>query len=182
MSEVEVQESQKTIVAFITGLLIGGLLVWVFSSTPESKKDEMTKDDTKTEVTVPPNENSEVSSGIDAETESESTSKNEITGTGSITVLDQSAGDSVAISNLSFPQTSGWVVVRDYMDGNPGNVLGAARYDAELGLVPTTVSLMRSTIADNHYEVIFYSNEGDQGFSLKEDTLVEGTGKTFKAN
>ena len=60
MSEAEKQESQKTVVAFITGLLIGGLLVWVFSATPEDKKlpvenkvsqnEEIVKTEPKTEI------------------------------------------------------------------------------------------------------------------------------------
>ena len=37
MSEQEKQESQKTIVAFAAGLLIGGLLVWVFAGSPKTE-------------------------------------------------------------------------------------------------------------------------------------------------
>ena len=58
MSE-EMQEGQKTIVSFIVGLLIGGLLVWAFSGptvnapTEENKDkvEEGTKDDTNKEST-----------------------------------------------------------------------------------------------------------------------------------
>jgi hypothetical protein len=56
MSEAEKQEGQKTVVAFITGLLIGGLLVWVFSSSPTSDSmkvvSEDEKGDTNSELTV----------------------------------------------------------------------------------------------------------------------------------
>ena len=44
MSEKEVNDSQKTVVAFIAGLLVGGLLVWVFSDTPAQAPSEMTED------------------------------------------------------------------------------------------------------------------------------------------
>ncbi len=38
MTDVETQASQRTVIAFISGLLIGGLLVWVFSGNPEDTK------------------------------------------------------------------------------------------------------------------------------------------------
>ena len=48
MSEQEKKENQKTIVAFAAGLLIGGLLVWVFGGSADTKKvDEETKDTTE---------------------------------------------------------------------------------------------------------------------------------------
>lgn len=182
MSEVEKQESQKTVVAFITGLLIGGLLVWVFSSTPEEKKEPV-DESTNTE---------EVSSTEDSKTEEKSETKTEVmdkggdvvvTGTGSIEVADQKAGESVTLGTLSFPTKAGWVVVRDYKDGVQGNILGSARYSADEGLTPKTVELQRKTVAGSTYQVSFYTNEGAIGFGLGEDKLIEkATTETFKAN
>lgn len=176
MSEVEKQESQKTVVAFITGLLIGGVLVWVFSSSPEANKQvEVTGGETKTEETTK----------VDGKTEEtnagETVSAPQVTGEGSIAVVDQKAGAVVALGALTFPATSGWVVVRDYKDNVPGNVLGAARYDTELGLIPTSVELMRETISGNMYQVVFYTNAGVMDFKLGEDVVVNGPAASFKA-
>lgn len=176
MSEVEKQESQKTVVAFITGLLIGGLLVWVFSSTPEEAKqpvvetgDEKSADITKQEGTS------------DEEKKSESVASVEYTGEGKITVTDQKAGALVALGALTFPAKSGWVVVRDYKDMVPGNVLGAARFNSDEGLVPTSVELIRNTVAGNTYQIVFYSNTGAIDFKLGEDTVIDGPSASFKA-
>ena len=58
MAELQKEESQKTVVSFIVGLLIGGLLVWAFSGTAgETPKPADTTDDTKTETPVTTNEN-----------------------------------------------------------------------------------------------------------------------------
>jgi hypothetical protein len=176
MSEAEKQESQKTVVAFITGLLIGGLLVWVFSATPEGKKEAVTESTDKEQVEKT---NTEKTAEV-AEVKAEKTA--EVTGKGSLTVRDQKAGDVVAVEKAEFPTKSGWVVVRDYMDGAPGNVLGAARYSADEGLVPTAVELIRVTTAGSSYLVMFYTNEGQAGFSSAEDKPIEGASATFKAN
>ncbi len=171
MSDVEKQESQKTVVAFITGLLIGGLLVWVFSSTPE-KAVELTVEDTETEETA---------TTEDTET-TEVTDTTDVVGEGSVTVADQKAGSMVAIGGTEFPTKNGWIVVRDYMDGMPGNILGAARYSADEGLAPTTVELMRATTVGSSYQVVFYTNEGGTGFVIGEDKPIDGIATTFKAN
>ncbi len=172
MSDVEKQESQKTVVAFITGLLIGGLLVWVFSSTPEgAKQTEEVSLDTQ-EVST------ETSTEVVADTETES----EMTvGEGALSVADQAAGTVVTLGATELPTQSGWIVVRDYMDGTPGNVLGAARFNADEGLTPTTVELMRATTAGSSYLVMFYTNAGDIGFKTAEDKPIEGVSATFKA-
>lgn len=179
MSEVEKQESQKTVVAFITGLLIGGLLVWVFSSSPEDKIKEEVKDDTtKTEETTKlEGKNEEIKNG-DVTT----TAPQVVTGEGSIGVTDQKAGGSVALGALKYPATSGWVVVRDYKDNVPGNVLGAARYDTVAGLIPTSVELIRNTVSGNSYQVVYYTNSGVLDFKLGEDVVVNGPASVFKAN
>ncbi|MFZ2252908.1 MAG: hypothetical protein WAW13_01890 [Minisyncoccia bacterium] len=175
MSEVQKQESQKTVVAFITGLLIGGLLVWVFSATPEEKKQPSEKSaETKEEVVK-----------TELKTEVTETKKEEVTeviGTGSIIVLEQKAGQTVTLGKLELPTKNGWVVVRDYMDGVPANVLGAARYSVAEGLMPTVVDLVRGTTAGSSYQVVFYAEKGAAGFSISEDTVIDGIAATFKAN
>ncbi len=179
MSEVEKQESQKTVVAFITGLLIGGLLVWVFSSTPEAKQTPEEKTTDTEQVTEGDTEKSE-----EAKTESqeEVVASDEVIGKGVLTVADQAAGKTVALGKIEFPTKNGWVVVREFMDGTPGNVLGAARYSAAEGLVPASVELMRETVKDSSYQVVFFTNKGDAGFSLAEDKPIAGGEVTFKAN
>jgi hypothetical protein len=177
MTDVEKQESQKTVVAFITGLLIGGLLVWVFSATPEEKPIEKSDVQTKEEV-----KKSEAPETVFKDDVTESKAETAaVTGTGTIVVEDQLAGNSVSLDALTLPIESGWVVVRDYMDGNPGNILGAARFNTTEGLVPTQVELVRSTTAGGVYQVVFYRNQGDIGFSLSDDTILEGVGTTFLA-
>jgi hypothetical protein len=175
MSDVEKQESQKTVVAFITGLLIGGLLVWVFSSSPEEKKLPTENQENATEEVAKSENTTEVIGAAKNETA-------EVIGEGSIVVPDQTAGTVVTLGELTFPTKSGWVVVRDYMDGVPANVLGAARYSAEEGLTPTTVELMRGTTAGGSYQVVFFTNAGESSFSISEDQLIDGISATFKAN
>jgi hypothetical protein len=177
MSEAEKQEGQKTVVAFITGLLIGGLLVWVFSSSPEA---------------VAPVETPEGDTTSTATTETETTTSTEATdeevapvtivGDAAVTVLDQAAGTVVVLSDVSYPTEAGWIVVRDYMDGVPGNILGAARYNLDEALTPSEVSLLRSTVKDSSYQVVFFSDDGDKEFSSKTDVQVGTYSESFKAN
>ncbi len=183
MSEVEKQESQKTVVAFITGLLIGGLLVWVFSSSPEDKVKQDVKDDTtKTEETTKTDEKIKTDGTEDIKIGDVTTPAPQVTGEGSIEVTDQKAGSLVVLGALKYPATSGWVVVRDYKDTVPGNVLGAARYDTVAGLIPTSIELVRNTISGNSYQVVYYTNSGVLDFKLGEDVVVNGPSATFKAN
>ncbi len=173
MSEVETQENQKTVVAFITGLLIGGLLVWVFSSTPEGKVQQTVNEDTKEQV----NEEDEA----DKAKEVEATNSDTV-GAGSLTIADQSAGKVVLLGETKVPTKNGWIVVRDYTNGIGGKVLGAARYSADEGLMPKSVELIRETVKGSSYQVVFFTNKGDTGFSMTEDTIIDGMGTTFKAN
>jgi hypothetical protein len=175
MSETEKQEGQKTVVAFIAGLLIGGLLVWVFSSTPEEVDEEPVTTDT--EVTDTTNNNTVERSVTTVDREP----VQEVVGDGSITVSKQTAGSVVTLGAVSFPTVAGWVVVRDYVDGNPGNVLGASRYDQNEGLSPDAVSLLRSTEAGSSYQVVFYNENGDRVFDLDDDTIIDGIAATFVA-
>jgi len=169
MPEEEKQEGQKTVVAFIAGLLIGGLLVWVFSSTPE-EAPELLEDDTVAEEITEEDVTDAVKEKVA-----------DIIGDGSIGVLNQPAGNVVALGKLTLPNKTGWVVVRDYMDGEPGRILGAAKFDSDTGLLPTTVELIRNTEANNSYQVVYFTNEGDTGFNMDDDLVIKATAVTFVA-
>ncbi len=177
MSEVEKQESQKTVVAFISGLLIGGLLVWVFSSSPETAVAPEVEEETQEEVVAVEGEVSEVAQ---ATSDSETTNKIQV-GEGSVIVPDQAAGNTIVIGSIALPTANGWIVAREFIDGTSGNILGAARYSSEEGLVPNTIELIRGTTAGNTYQVVFFTNDGDSKFDLGEDVLIEGIATTFNA-
>lgn len=183
MSEVEKKESQKTVVAFVTGLLIGGLLVWVFSSTPnnstEPTKDEVNVDGTSEEITKDGEETNRLT---EAETEAKAEPIVNMVGEGELTVSDQKAGNVVLINVSKYPTKSGWVAVRELKDGILGNILGTARYNMDEGLTVHSIELLRDTTAGGSYQVLFYTNEGELKFTLGEDKLIEGVNATFKAN
>lgn len=183
MSEVEKQESQKTVVAFITGLLIGGLLVWVFSSSPEAKTQPDTEAEKETQQTEGTTKSDVKTNDIKVgDISTKEVAPSISTGEGTITVTDQKAGNLVLLGTLTYPANSGWVVVRDYNENVPGNILGAARFNIDDGLIPTSVELMRDTATGNTYQVVYYSNGGDIGFDLGEDTIINGPSATFIAN
>ena len=186
MSEQEKQESQKTVVAFVAGLLIGGLLVWVFGGTPETtptKKDTADNQDT-----------SEVTESGEGNPESETVEEIEVTstpvepavaelpvGNAAVSVNDQAAGLSVSLEGATFPADEGWIGVRDYVGGQLTGLLGVARYSKEQGLVPESIILQRATLPGKTYAVVFYSESGDRKFNLAEDVQVGGVMETFTA-
>ncbi len=191
----EQEKKQKTIVAFIAGLLIGGLLVWVFGVSPKDVKKEVAVG--KTDVT-------DVSDTVkDAEVASETKTngkggevvekKPAVTetvakGAGSISVADQDAGAVVTLGAFTMPVDNAWIVVHELNAGGTlGNALGASRYSKTEGLIPKTVELLRSTEAGKTYHVVLYSENGDRVFDLKEDALITTEGgdrieDAFKTN
>jgi cytoskeletal protein RodZ len=188
--ETEKQEGQKTVVAFIAGLLIGGLLVWVFSSSPDREApvaDTATDTDTPTGRTVDTSDNTtrtneNVTRQTTQTTASEPTAQEpETVGEGEIVVSDQEAGSVVTLTRVTFPTNAGWVVVRDYDDKVPGSILGAARYNQSDALLPQSVSLLRNTEVGSTYQIIFYSENGDRVFDLTDDSVIEGFQAFFTA-
>ncbi len=71
----------------------------------------------------------------------------------SLKVLDQEAGDSVLISEMSLTDNR-WVVIHEDMNGEPGNILGARLFTKE----NTTgeVQLLRGTGEGKLYHAILY--------------------------
>jgi hypothetical protein len=181
MSEQEKQESQKTVVAFIAGLLIGGLLVWVFGGTPEAAPVEEGSDVTvEVNDAVPSEAAPDVSDGSPQVSVPVAAAELPV-GNGAVSVVDQAAGVSVSLGTATFPSDEGWVGVRDYVDGQLAGLLGVARYSKEQNLVPESIVLQRATVSGNSYAVVFYSESGDRKFNLAEDVQEGGVMETFIA-
>ena len=193
--QTEKQEGQKTVVAFIAGLLIGGLLVWVFSSSPEGGPASVTTgtdtDDAQEQSELDTEEDTTNTSRISETTTTRETSQpttqpqdtadQPTTGDGAIEVSNQGAGSLVVLSDVEYPENAGWIVVRDYEDNTPGRILGAARFNVTDGLTPTSVNLLRATEPDTQYQVTFYSENGDRVFDTASDRPLEGFGEVFTA-
>ena len=166
------QDSKKTVVAFVAGLIIGGLLVWLFSGSPEATAPEKTSADKKGSMTA-------VEEKLDAAQEENTDTKTTealIDGNLAFTVANQSAGMTVALGEVRYPSVEGWIVVHDDAGGELGWALGAARYNTDIGLRPDHVELLRATEAGKTYHVVYYTEDGDRMFDLKLDTpmSVEG--------
>lgn len=174
----EKEKNQKTVVAFIAGLLIGGLLVWVFSVTDNKKTDGLQMD-------LTPDENAEMNSeeteGTNTNTTSETTPSSPdavvAAGAGSITVDDQPAGVVVLLGEVKMPVENGWLVVHEVNDdGSLANALGAVRYSDAEGLKPTKIELLRGTVAGKSYRVVAYTENGDRVFDKHDDMPITISG------
>lgn len=186
----EKEKNQKTIVAFIAGLLIGGLLVWVFSIAPgtdEAPKD--TKNDTPSAVVE---KDGRVTSSDDAANDASNDGLGEraepvsVSSEGSIVIDDQPAGVRVAVKSFTAPVETGWIVIHEVgTDGVTGNALGAARFSKVEDLMPTSIELLRAMIIEGEYRAVLYADNGDKVFSLGSDAaLMKGSSHiedTFKA-
>lgn len=178
------KEAQKTVIAFIAGLLIGGLLVWIFAEPAADTAD--TPDDSDTgavEEMLDDTEDTDETADEEADTTDENTDDEDTmeTGEGSVSVSDQPAGSTVTIESAVFPTDEGWIGVRDYRNDQMGSILGVARYSRSQGLIPESIRLLRATTAGEEYAIVFYTESGDREFNLAEDVQVEGVFETFRA-
>ena len=181
----EKQEGQKTVVSFVVGLLIGGLLVWAFSGpAADAPKKETTNKATEEKVEGDTKDTDGEKADVTDESTTEPVSEVKATlpvGEGKIGVADQGAGTSVKLDGATYPVSEGWVGVRDYQDGQLGALLGVVRFSEEQGLVPDAIVLQRSTKAGNDYAIVVYKENGDRQFNLAEDVQVDTVFSTFTA-
>ena len=174
----EKQDGQKTIVAFIVGLLIGGMLVWAFSGSHSEapKHDDENHEGEETEMME---ETEEMAS--EEETEAAPQQAELPVGDGSVSVNDQAAGDVVVLDSATYPVSEGWIGVRDYQNGQLGLILGVARFSESQGLVPSEVTLLRSTTPGETYAVVIFTEDGDFDFNLSGDVQIDEIFTTFTA-
>ncbi len=181
----EKQEGQKTVVSFVVGLLIGGLLVWAFSSPADDHK-EAEKKSTSTSAAMTDKKDAESTSSTESEpvttTESEEAPRPVLAvGEGKISVGNQAAARTVSLAGATYPVAEGWVGVRDYQNDRLGGLLGVVRFSESQGLVPSEITLQRPTTAGNQYAVVVYQENGDRQFNLAEDVQIDTIFSTFTA-
>ncbi len=176
MSDAQKEESQKTVVSFIFGLLIGGLLVWAFmgGDAHGPNKDEKHDDDKKTDVAsstteVTMEEKKDVPAVLPTGTE------------GKVTVADKKAGRSVAITDTVYPVEEGWIGLREYNDGKLGWILGVIRFSAAGNVVPSAIPLQYATTPGKEYAVVMFTEGGQAGFNSASDRQLDTIYSTFTA-
>lgn len=186
MTDVQKEEGQKTIVSFVVGLLIGGLLVWAFTGNQTEAPTE-TLDEANSEETANSNVGDETSVGTEdseptgSETTTPSTPAMEV-GDGVVIVNDQPASTRIALESVTFPMAEGWIGVRDFSNETLGPILGVVRFSQAQGLVPETIILQYPTQAGRDYAVVFFTNEaGERQFNLASNVQVDRIFATFRA-
>lgn len=193
----EQQSGQKTIVAFIVGLLIGGLVVWMFSGAPAEEVAENGEQEATEEVSENETDDEAVSEDEDEDdtqadtsentddqgsTPSEQTSAdNMVIGEGSVSISDQPASSRITLDAVTFPMSDGWIGVREYTNGNLGALLGVMRFSESEGLIPENIVLQRATTPGNEYAVVFYTAADSNQFNLGVNSQLDGIFATFTA-
>ena len=188
--ETQAQDGQKTLVAFVVGLLIGGMLVWAFSGPTAdaptngaaSETTEETGDEDATDATQPsPDESATNTDAAEDDTEQADTSTPLPVGDGSVTVNDQPASSAIAIERATYPVSEGWIGVREYNDGQLGFILGVVRFSESQGLTPEQIVLQRPTVPGEENAVVIFTEDGDFDFSLANDVQIDEIYDTFTA-
>lgn len=177
MAAEEQQDSQKTLVAFIVGLLIGGMLVWAFSGPSATAP---TADDESATEEAEETDRSDNNTVTVTETETVPAPTLEV-GDGSVEVKDQAAGTAVALDSAVYPVSEGWIGVREYTGDQLGYILGVVRFSESQGLVPDEIVLQRATTPGNRYAIVIFTEDGDFDFSLAGDVQIDQIFDTFVA-
>ena len=179
MAEEKQQDGQKTIVAFVVGLLIGGMLVWAFSGPSTEAPAEV--DEMESEM-MDENSDDVLSVGDIDENGDEPTEAPTLSvGDGSVVVDDQPAGTSVALRSATYPVSEGWIGVREFNNEQLGFILGVVRFSESQGLVPEEILLQRGTTPGRNYAIVIYTEDGDFDFNLANDVQIDTVFDTFTA-
>lgn len=179
----ETQDGQKTLVAFVVGLLIGGMLVWAFSGPTASAPEARDNNDTEEENEAMTDEGTSESGAMTEEGTNENTEPTPTlqVGKGEVVVPDQTASMSIKLESATYPVSEGWIGVREYNNDQLGYILGVVRFSESQGLVPSEIILQRSTTSGHQYAVVIFTEDGDFDFNLAGDVQIDTIFDTFTA-
>ena len=179
----EKQDGQKTLVAFVVGLLIGGMLVWAFSGPSAQAPMDVDNDETE-ESTSPDTESTDEAgdAGESSEEDEVSEPRPELqVGNGEIVVPNQAASASIELESATYPVSEGWIGVRQFNNDQLGYILGVVRFSESQGLIPSEITLQQPTTAGNRYAVVIFTEDGDFTFNLAGDVQIDTIFDTFTA-
>ena len=184
MADEQQQDGQKTLVAFVVGLLIGGMLVWAFSGpnadAPTDKSDDNKSEEMKDETEGKDEKKVEAPAGQEANAIKAALPQLQV-GDGKVQVEDQAASKTIGLASATYPVSEGWIGVRQYDNEELGYILGVARFSEEQGLVPSEIPLLRSTTAGKTYAIVIFKEDGDRKFNLGGDVQIDTVFDTFTA-
>ncbi len=180
MSDIQKEESQKTIVAFVVGLLIGGLLVWAFSGNQTEAPVEVSLEEAEEALTDSTTTEEEDESATPATEANAATPSMEV-GEGEVVLSNQPASSRITLDSVTFPIAEGWIGVRDFTNETLGPILGVVRFSQSQGLVPEVIQLQYPTRAGRDYAVVFFTEDGDRQFNLATDVQIDRIFATFTA-
>ncbi|MDE2172907.1 MAG: hypothetical protein KGJ33_03115 [Patescibacteria group bacterium] len=83
-----------------------------------------------------------------------------------ITMTDQYPGNVVYLSSVQLAQP-GWVVIQKDNNGQPGDIIGSAHFDA--GINPGKITLTQPLIDGGTYYAVLYTDDGSGTFSTTAD-------------
>ncbi|MFT5832160.1 MAG: hypothetical protein ACI9SY_000543 [Candidatus Paceibacteria bacterium] len=178
----EQQDGSKTLVSFVVGLLIGGMLVWAFSgpSNQLNTVNEVGNDEEAGEMTEA-GEESEGGEEMASEEPVAAMAPTLPVGDGSVIVNDQPASAQVTLERATYPIEEGWIGVRDFNNGQLGFIKGVVRFSAAAGVVPENIILQDSMRAGQQYAVVVFSDNGDNAFNPAGDVQIDQIFATFTA-
>lgn len=177
------QDGSKTLVSFVVGLLIGGMLVWAFSGPADhaDHDDENMNGDAAMSEDMDTNEESDEASETTDQTPSTPEVATLPVGDGSVVANDQAAGMSVVLEQATYPINEGWIGVRDLNNGQLSFIKGVVRFSAAAGLVPQNIALQYPTQPGQEYAVVMFSDNGDNVFNPAGDVQIDQIFATFTA-
>lgn len=175
--EQQREDSQKTLVAFVVGLLIGGMLVWAFTGPDKDDADKNMKDEDNAMMA---SSTDDMDTMDDEEKDGEKMTTLKV-GEGKIEIEDQKASRAIEMKSAEYPVKEGWIGVRQYDNDQLGKVLGVNRFSESQGLIPEKIELVSPTTAGHKYAIVIYQEDGDFDFDFAKDKQLETVYDTFMA-
>ena len=164
MTKITENRNLKIVGAFLIGVIVGGLFVWMWIATQKEllNKENKTIGNVSEQNTTTKKPISEDKTPIKNLETSETQLRND-----AIVVQNQKAGSSVVVDKAVFEE-DGWIVIHEGTASHIGNALGAARFDkGEYNNI--VVELLRATKEGMVYRAVLYRDNGDKKFNLDTD-------------